>query len=74
MNRTETDTNMNYVPVWEKYSLNIEQAAGYFGLGEKKLRQIAADNPTADFILHNGSKLLFKRDKFSRFLDRTSSV
>ena len=25
------------VPIWEKYSLNIEEAAAYFGIGEKTL-------------------------------------
>ena len=32
------------VPVWEKYSLNIPEAAEYYGIGEKKLRQIANEN------------------------------
>lgn len=32
------------VPVWERYSLNIPEAAEYYGIGEKKLRQIANEN------------------------------
>ena len=39
------------VPVWEKYSLNIPEAAEYYGIGEKRLRQIANENVGADFIL-----------------------
>lgn len=28
------------VPVWEKYTLSIEEAAAYFRIGENKLRKI----------------------------------
>ena len=32
---------MNYaeVPIWEKYTLTIEEAAKYFRIGEKKRKQ-----------------------------------
>lgn len=43
------------IPVWEKYSLNIPEAAEYYGIGEKRLRQIANENVGADFILEIGS-------------------
>ena len=47
----------NNVPIWEKYSLSIAEAAQYFGIGEKRLRQIVAENPRAgyrDLILCHG--------------------
>lgn len=44
------------VPIWEKYTLSIEEAAAYFRGGENKLRRIIADNPDADFILWNGNR------------------
>lgn len=28
------------VPVWEKYSLTLEEAAEYFGIGTTKLREL----------------------------------
>lgn len=28
------------VPVWEKYTLSIDEAAAYFRIGENKLRKI----------------------------------
>ena len=34
MNHTEKT-----IPVWEKYSLNVSEAAEYYGIGEKRLRQ-----------------------------------
>ena len=36
---------MNYrVPVWLKYSLNVEEASAYFGIGCKTLRQFIAEH------------------------------
>ena len=45
MNHTEKT-----IPVWEKYSLNVSEAAEYYGIGEKRLRQIAGENEGADFV------------------------
>ena len=67
--------NNNYeTPVYEKYSLSIEQAADYFGIGQKKLRQIVSDHCGAGFILHNGNRVQIKRKKFEEFLDKTSAI
>ena len=33
--------NNNDVPIWEKYTLTIEEAAKYFRIGESKLRKLA---------------------------------
>lgn len=47
---------MNYpdVPIWEKYTLTIEEAARYFRIGEKKLRKLAEENPDASWLIMNG--------------------
>ena len=37
-------------PIWLKYSLSIQEAADYFGIGEKRLRQLVAENEGADFL------------------------
>ena len=58
----------------EKYTLSIEEAAEYFGIGQKKLRKIAEEHPDADFVLRNGVKVQIKRKKFERFIDQTSSI
>lgn len=64
---------MNYtektIPVWKKYSLNVSEAAEYYGIGEKRLRQIAGENEGADFILEVGSHIRFKRKLFEDYLD-----
>ena len=37
------------IPVWKKYSLNVSEAAEYYGIGEKRLRQIAGENEGGRF-------------------------
>lgn len=64
----------NIVPIWEKCMLNVKEAAEYFNLGEKKIRNLAEDYADYGFILHNGSKLLIKRKKFEEFINETSSI
>ena len=39
------------VPIQEKYSLSIEEATEYFGIGSKTLRKILKDDPKANFFL-----------------------
>lgn len=34
----------NEIPYWEKYMLTLREAAEYFRIGEKKMRQIADMN------------------------------
>lgn len=48
------------VPVWEKASLSLEEAAAYFGIGINKLRDMSNDE-NCPFVLWNGSKWLIKR-------------
>ncbi len=62
------------VPIWRKYSLSIQEAAQFYGIGEKRLRQIAVDHSGADFILEIGSHVRIKRKQFEHFLDDTTVV
>lgn len=66
--------NIYEIPYWNKYTLSIEEAAGYFRIGEYKLRKIITENPTADFILWNGNRMQIKRKKFEEFIDRQSVI
>lgn len=61
--------NNNSIPVWEKYTLSIEEAAGYFRIGENKLRSIAKENPEAEFLIWNGNRVQIKRRLFEEFID-----
>lgn len=62
------------VPIWNKYTLTIKEASEYFGIGEKKIRQMIIENPGADYILTNGNKYLIKRKKFESLIDDASSL
>lgn len=64
----------NTVPIWKKYSLNIQEAAEYYGIGEKRIRQIASENPNADFALKVGSHIRIKRELFEKYLDESTVV
>ncbi len=60
----------NYdVPIWEKYTLTIEEAAKYFRIGESKLRKLAEENPNAGWELMNGNRIQIKRKKIEKLID-----
>ena len=48
-------TNNTDVPIWEKYTLTIEEASKYFRIGEKKLRKLAEENLDAGWVIVNGT-------------------
>ena len=62
------------VPIWEKYTLSIEEAADYFRIGQKRLRQMVADNPAAEYILMNGNRVQIKRKLFEQYIDTATVV
>ena len=54
--------------------LTLREAAEYFHIGEKKMRQIAYDNMDAKFLLESGNRIMIKRKLFEEFLDRASVI
>ena len=56
------------VPIWEKYTLTIEEASKYFRIGENKLRKLAEENPTAGWIFLNGNRIQIKRKQFEKIM------
>ena len=57
------------VPIWEKYTLTIEEAAKYFRIGEKKLRKLAEENPDDNWLIMNGNRIQIKRRQFEKVID-----
>lgn len=62
------------VPIWEKYTLTIEEAAAYFRIGESKLRRIISDNQDAKYILWNGNRPQIKRAMFEKVVDSLDAI
>ena len=61
--------NITDVPIWEKYTLTIEEASKYFRIGENKLRKLAEENPAAGWVIMNGNRIQIKRKQFEKFID-----
>lgn len=57
------------VPIWERYTLTIEEAAKYFRIGENKLRRLAEENKNAGWLIMNGNRIQIKRKQFEKVID-----
>ena len=62
------------IPYWEKYMLTLREAAEYFHIGEKKMRQIVDENMDADFILTSGNRVMVKRKLFEEYLNQATVI
>ena len=62
------------IPYWEKYMLTLREAAEYFHIGEKKMRQIVEENMDAKFLLENGNRVMIKRKLFEEYLDKANVI
>ena len=66
--------NTNDIPIWQKYTLSIEEASRYFRIGEKKLRRLAEENPDANSLIMNGNRLQIKRRQFEKVIDELEVI
>lgn len=64
----------NAIPICEKYTLSIEEAAEYFRIGINKLRNLANENKDADWLLWNSNRAQIKRKKFEQFIDSVNYI
>lgn len=62
------------IPVSEKYTLTIREAAEYSHIGESKLRRLAEENKDAGWVIWSGCRILIKRKAFEKFLDVTDAI
>ena len=67
---------MNYtdVPIWEKYTLTIEEASKYFRIGENKLRKLRVwslrwSSLRCSRRIMNGNRIQIKRKQFEKIID-----
>lgn len=61
------------VPISEKALLTLQEASLLTGIGQGKLREISSDDDCS-FVLWNGSKRMFKREKLIAFLYSVFSI
>lgn len=61
------------VPIWEKTTLSIAEAALYSGIGQTKLRKMA-NREDCPFVLWVGHKCLIKRKPLEEYLERMYSI
>lgn len=62
------------IPVWEKYTMTVEEASKYFMLGQNKIRWLAEQNRHADWYIMNGNRLLIKKKQFEKFIDKADVI
>ncbi|HER6676861.1 TPA: excisionase [Streptococcus pyogenes] len=62
------------IPIWERYTLTIEEASKYFRIGENKLRRLADENKNADWLIMNGNRIQIKRKQFEKIIDTLDAI
>lgn len=72
--KVEDNKNDNGLKSSEKYLLTVQEAAEYFGIGQKKIRRIIDKNPDSDLSVKNGRYLKIKRKRFEEFIDQTKCI
>lgn len=64
---------INKVPIWEKVTLTIDEAAEYSNIGVNKLREIT-NNPRCQFVIYVGKRRLIKRKEFEKYIAETIEI
>ena len=62
------------IPIWERYTLTIEEASKYFRIGENKLRRLADENKNADWLIMNSNRIQIKRKQFEKIIDKLDAI
>lgn len=66
------DKELN-IPIWERPTLTLTEAASLFSIGIHRLREMS-NEPDCDFIVFVGSKKLFKRKKLEQYIEQSYSI
>ena len=62
-----------YVPIWERSTLTVDEAASYSGIGRDKIKEISNDD-RCPFVLWVGTKRMIKRRQFDAYIDKMFSI
>ena len=62
------------IPISQKYTMTIEEAAAYFHIGRSRISAIVAENPYAPYVLMVGNRVQIKRKLFEQFVDEANAL
>lgn len=72
--KAERSENMTTVPIWEKVTLTVEEAAEYSNIGINRINDMLKE-PGCTFVLNVGKgKRLVKRKEFEKFLQKSNEI
>ena len=71
MRKNKNENIPDYVPIWEKLYLTLDEAAAYTGIGINRLREIT-NAPDCDYVLFVGTKRLICRKRLEAHLEKRS--
>ena len=63
----------NPIPIWERTTITLIEAAEYTGIGMDKLKAIS-NAEDCNFVLWVGNRRLFKRKKLEEYLEKEFSI
>ena len=61
------------MPYSLRYLMTIEEASSCFRIGENKLRQLANEYKE-ECVVMNGNRMLIKKKKFEKVIDRLEQI
>lgn len=65
---------ISMVPIWEKVTLTVEEAAEYSNIGINKISNML-NEPSCPFVLFVGKgKRLVKRKEFERYIEKSNEI
>lgn len=70
----DISTAKTEIPWWNKYTLSIQEAAEYFGIGQHRLREIVSEDYENKYHLMLGRTIKIKREQFEEFIKQVGQV
>ena len=74
MAEEKTNSKIPEVPIWEKVTISVEEAAAYSNIGITKIYEMI-NSPLCPFVLHvSVRKRLIKRKAFEKYLENNVTL
>lgn len=67
------EKNEKAIPIWERVTISIEEAAAYSGIGRDKIRSLTEEED-CDYVIWVGKRRMIKRVKFEEYLNNSYSI